>query len=457
MSLKKIGKILAKSIAVLAGIALICFIFWRIRIGNKIECQLQAIAAAHLPINAKELDSWYAAVPDEKNAAKGIEAAFTLMQDYDDSRSKQILHFNFNLPSHTQPVTGDQLALLSGYVEMNRDAMAKVRAALKRPACRYSIDLTWGYDTLMPHLPKIKKLTMLALDEGLVAISAGESSNVVASIQTELGLARTLDEEPMLMSQLVRLACINLATTTAERALMTMELNKSELEELDSAFAAVDLTGTLVRALAGDRATYIPVFHTAFAGVGRLADDMTSTKTPDSPPKEERQSYFLRLTGYFVRDLSFYLQAMETNIAFAKLPPPESLKVKEFEDKNCEIARHKFYLISGMLLPALPSVPGKEARALAYVRLTRAALAIELYRQTTGKLPEGLKQLVPQFLSTVPIDPFDGAPLRYRKRERGYMVYSVGPDGQDDNGRERPEKSSNWDSEKYDLTFVVDR
>src|SRR5260221_2163794 len=108
MNLKKISKILRKTIALLVSIALIYFIFWRLRLGNKVENQLKAITSAHLPVTLQELDSWYPTVPDEKNAAKGIEESFTLLQDYDDNRSKQILHFNFNLPSHTEPVTGEQ-------------------------------------------------------------------------------------------------------------------------------------------------------------------------------------------------------------------------------------------------------------------------------------------------------------------------------------------------------------
>jgi len=33
----------------------------------------------------------------------------------------------------------------------------------------------------------------------------------------------------------------------------------------------------------------------------------------------------------------------------------------------------------------------------------------------------------------VPLDPFDGA-LRYRRLERGYLIYSVDVDGRDDGG-----------------------
>src|SRR5260370_41862910 len=119
------------------------FIFWRIRLGNKVKGQLQVITSAQQPVTLQELDAWYTAVPDEKNAAKEIEASFALMRDYGDKRSNELSHFKS--PVRGDSLTADQTTLLAGYVEMNRDAMARVRPALTRSASRYSIDLTWGY------------------------------------------------------------------------------------------------------------------------------------------------------------------------------------------------------------------------------------------------------------------------------------------------------------------------
>jgi len=459
MKIKKIITNLLFLGIVFIVVALNLFIFWRVRLANRVGKQLNAITSAQQPVTLQELDAWYTAVPDEKNAAKEIEASFALVRDYGDKRSNEISHFK--PPVRGESLTADQTALLAGYVEMNREAMAKVREALTRPASRYSVDFTWGYNTPLAHLPKVKKLTVLAQFEALLAVSTGEPSNVVVSIQTELELARTLEEEPSLISQLVRLACINIAAGSAEHALAKMEFNKHESEELDSAFSAVDRTGTMVRGFIGDRAMYLPAFRMSRAEIGRMSDDNKddsgSNKPPTGPLVQGHQPIFMRVNGFFERDLSFFLQAMETNIGCAKLPPPESLKLNEIAYKNSETAKNHLFILSGLSLPAMSKMTEKEARALANVRLTRTALAIERFRQATGKLPDELKQLTPQFLPTVPIDPFDGMPLRYRKREHWHLVYSVGMDGQDDNGKEKPEKSSGLGPENYDLTFVVDR
>ena len=64
-----------------------------------------------------------------------------------------------------------------------------------------------------------------------------------------------------------------------------------------------------------------------------------------------------------------------------------------------------------------------------------AALAIRLYEKGEGKLPEKLEDLLPKYIATLPEDPFNGfKPLKYIKQNNGYVVYSIGPDMQDQRG-----------------------
>jgi hypothetical protein len=71
-----------------------------------------------------------------------------------------------------------------------------------------------------------------------------------------------------------------------------------------------------------------------------------------------------------------------------------------------------------------------EARASA----ADAALAVLLYRRATGQTPRQLAGLVPAYLPAVPLDPFNGEPLRYRIEEARCAIYSVAPDRIDNDG-----------------------
>jgi hypothetical protein len=90
------------------------------------------------------------------------------------------------------------------------------------------------------------------------------------------------------------------------------------------------------------------------------------------------------------------------------------------------------YFFSGLFIPKNP------IRELACdqvcLRETMTAIAAERYRLANGKPAEGIGDLTPAFLDALPIDPFDGRPLRFRSEEGGYVLHSVGPNLADDNG-----------------------
>ena len=68
-------------------------------------------------------------------------------------------------------------------------------------------------------------------------------------------------------------------------------------------------------------------------------------------------------------------------------------------------------------------------------RLSVTGLAMHRHRARHGRFPEALEKLVPEFLQAVPVDPFDGASIRFRPETHGSTLYSVGPDGVDGGGR----------------------
>lgn len=61
------------------------------------------------------------------------------------------------------------------------------------------------------------------------------------------------------------------------------------------------------------------------------------------------------------------------------------------------------------------------------IRMLEVIVAAELYRRRAGRYPAALEDLVPEFLPSVPVDPFDhGAPVKY-DAQRG-VIWTVGPD-----------------------------
>ena len=81
-------------------------------------------------------------------------------------------------------------------------------------------------------------------------------------------------------------------------------------------------------------------------------------------------------------------------------------------------------------------------------RLLIAELALRAFQLEHSAPPDRLEQLTPEFLAELPVDPFDpqGHPLRYLRTDDGYVLYSVGADGDDDGGRAQARnEGGGWD------------
>jgi hypothetical protein len=445
----------------LLALLLVCFIVWRVNLAHDVNAKLAAIRASGLPTSGAELNTYYSAVRDNENAALVMTQAFALMRNYSDSRSNEIA--NFKIPSRGQSLTSEQNKLLSGYVEINSDALDKMREAIKLPESRYPLDYTPGPDTLLPHLGKLKKLAVIVRYKSFLESESGDITNAVFDIENLCGMSQTLDQEPDMIAQLVRIALIAIAENSLEHSVNINCLNESELAGLASAFSQAEKPNLMRQALIGELAINAPVFQMVRSRPKSAVELVEGAQQVGGFSTHAldfwliREPGFFRAIGFWDRDFLFYLNTLGTNIALDNFPPPKSLVAADnFKKVDETVGRNNYYL-SKMLLAALSSAITKEASSFACLRTSIAAIAVERFRLAYGQLPNTLNELVPQFLSTVPDDPFDGQPLRYHRPAKGYVIYSIGADGHDDGGREKPADWKSTDKTTYDITFTVER
>src|SRR5262249_7120098 len=108
---------------------------------------------------------------------------------------------------------------------------------------------------------------------------------------------------------------------------------------------------------------------------------------------------------------------------------PARLKARDMIQQRVAKAEAEKQSIMVWLLPGLASHVNKEAECLASLRLGLTAVALNQFRASgASRYPDSLSELSPKYLASLPVDPFDGQPLRYRKKGGGYTLYSIGPD-----------------------------
>ena len=435
---------------------ILVFGVWRVRLANDVGRRLAAIRAAGLPANCDELNFYYRAVPDAENAALVVTQAFALMASYPDARSDAVYKFVF--PSPSKRLTPEQRSLLAGHVESNRLAIQTAMQVVARPKSRYPIDLSPGFAALLPHLSKVKNLAQTISFQGALAAEDNRPKEAIQCIGAILQLSRTLEGEPLLISQLIRYRMDGMTKVTLERCLNAGQLSGENLTFLDQSLHGWEGTNRLFLAMIGERAVCMPLFQMNFAQFYRFAQFQdVDIRDTHQPPGSIPLTILMRGSGFFQRDLQFYLTIMETNISLSKLTPPANLAITNVWREAVEEAVNRKFVMSAILLPALDKAYFKDAESTALIRLSRVALVIEKFRLLEHRLPATLDELGNLGSSEGRIDPFDGQPLRYKQLEKGYVVYSVGPDGQDNGGRERPPDAKSTDKTPYDITFTVER
>jgi hypothetical protein len=102
-------------------------------------------------------------------------------------------------------------------------------------------------------------------------------------------------------------------------------------------------------------------------------------------------------------------------------------------------------------------------REQAEMRLLIAELALQAYRHKHGQLPTWLDELVPEHLTEAPIDPLspDSSPLKYRRTNDGYLLYSVGFNGIDEGGATPEVVEDGWSNPhtgdmRLDIMFALE-
>ncbi len=443
---------IGKAIQFFTVLCLVLFVIWRAHLHYQITRQFGAIRSAGLPASPQELDRWYAAVPEASNAAVVLTRAFELQRTFPDKRSNEIEQAK--LLDRREAWSAETRELIAEYVAMSGESLAKACEGVQRPQSRYPVDLTCGVEAELSHLSGVKSLARAAALRAVFAAREGHREDWPSDVRLMLQLAATLAHEPMLISQHVRASIISMAVITTERCLNSTTTSDAVCELIE-AFAGAEKTNAFRIGLIGERACTTPAFRLSWAELRRVSVlEYTGTKPP---PLAGRPNPVFWLSGFFERDMSFYLRVLETNIALAALPPPASLVAMNIDEKLIEIARRRGYLLSGMILPAIARTVVRDATTRACIRLVQTALAIECYRDRQSQLPKNLAGLTPAFLSVVPADPFTGEPLRYRRTDKGFVIYSVDRDGHDDGGREKPLNAKYSDPTNYDLTFTVER
>ena len=455
------------------GLILLFFIgrnaFHRLSLSRKIAARLVAIGKAGYPVTLAELNHWYTEVPDEENAAQIYARAFSGLSLSSTNSAELPVFGRGKLPPRTAPLSDESKKAILDLLAMNRATLELLHEGAARWKCRYPIDMMPGVRTLLPHLLKLKKSSELLELDALMRAEAGDLLGATRAIEELWALAESLAQEPILISQLVRIASEEMALSSIERIMNRQRFSPDQLADLIQMLNVDRNDAALRRGWIGERCFGLAMLHMPS---GRLASFMNDPAQGGETGGEWSVLlglWFMRISGHLDRDELFFLESTDSYIRAIDVRCPERLQLSGAVSRNvAQVRLHRKggtrpFIISGLLLPSIGKVFEKVATHSAHCRTAAVSLSLEQYRlRHKDSLPSGLEELVPTWAGQIPTDPFDGRPLRYKRLVQGYVVYSIGADCEDNDGSERRPLSNvkhrtGVAEPAFDITFTVER
>jgi RNA polymerase sigma factor (sigma-70 family) len=394
------------------------------------------LPANGLPQTLAELNAWYVEPPAGQNAATFDLQGFKALriQGADQNASLPILG-KLPPPFPFVPLPLPEKSALAAFVQRNREALQFFAQGAQHEQSRYPVDFTQGQKLQMPHLQKIKSGIQVAEMAAILDAENNDGKQAADDVLITLALARSLNAEPMLISQLVRAAGVSLAVDALNQVVNRTTLPPESLSELSQTFRAAedyDAKGEgFNRSLIGEKVMVMAAFKTA--SVQELVEFAAQDATEE---QRQRMVQLLKQPGGLKDEQSYLETTFQQLLAARKEAFPERLKNAAAVQQRATEASNGELLLNNSWLTGYPGIVGREARCLANSRLALTAVALEKFRAAhNNRYPATLSELTPNYLDMTPTDPFDSQPLRYRKQGAGYVLYSIGPDLKDDGGK----------------------
>jgi hypothetical protein len=349
-------------------------------------------------------------------------------------------------------------------VEARVRALDLLREAADLPVLNFTLDYSEGFDMRLIHLTVFKRSAQLLSAATLVDLRRGETSSAVTNLNELLTLARHWNEEPLLLSQLVRAAAVQTAFAAQWEALEATPLTDEELSGLEQHWRALDFVRPFERSLQMDRAMMIVTIQqwrgsnspsTLFFGSSGSSGATVADWFKDLGETAKRRTAdeLWRASWSYTDELNVLradqvvidgVRQIRTNGFFgdALAQIERGMRALGLDKAGDNWLRRRLGDNLRMMVGSVDSQTyflGKFLQVETARTLAVAAIALKRYELRHGQLPGDLNALVPEFLGSVPRDPVDGRPLRYQLNSDGtFLLYSIGADGVDNGGDASP-------------------
>lgn len=235
-----------------------------------------------------------------------------------------------------------------------------------------------------------------------VQLARGEREESLRTGLVMLRLDRHFEREPMLIANLVSVAVRGMAVSQIAHALEDGPVTTELHDEVHAEVSRQLQSQAFVGALKSERAFGIDSFRD-FKGLG--------------------------LPGFFDRDECDYLQHMAAEIAVGTAPRHKVQAALA----QMSIDSQRAGPLTQLILPATQAAREAQLRSRTLLQCLSVLNAIIRRNPAAGADAPSLDEL--NLPADITVDPYNDKPLKTKRMPPGWIVYSVGPNFQDDGGK----------------------
>ncbi len=413
-------------------------------------------------------------IPPSENAALLYNQAFASLQGTDEDWD---LATDISRPEDLAALTDEEQTQLDAFLKNNAPVLELLHRAAQLEKCQFDLDYRhMGPATLLSHLTEMRRCLRWKRLAAILALADGHTEEALEHWLDSVAMVRHQEGQRILDAELTRQGCLYIASYTLEALIQSGQLNEAQLTQALGSLEGIEVRRSFVDGLRRQMLLVSLQFAPspevrAQLGVPSSIWDVVKIRlgwasvTEPLPGDLQPVLYWLYFGSLLGRpwrqhDHATYLARHLAIVGLADRPYYEvrgALDRPEFAAPDWIWLGYPLYLTATPLatafVPELGYTQVRFARLEARAAAARTDLALELYRLAHGDYPDALTDLTPDLLPEVPLDPFDGEPIRYIKEDGRVVVYSVGTNLQDDGGSEEQGLSRR----PKDIVFTVRR
>jgi hypothetical protein len=418
---------------ILVAIALVSNGFMAWWTEHRLQSRIAAIRAAGDPASTADL------APQPVAAAENAAAILKKLEPRLNAYLHDYAHFLDETPSGNEynnrmnrgeAPTVEQLNALHKILDRYADVEAGLESAAACEKYASLADFSHGPTQFqvdcLGSMSEIRDAARFLESRMEVLTAEGKQEAAVGQGIELLKLARLYDHEPAIINLLPAIAIRGIAAESIYDALAAGPVSPTAHAALDRELALHDDAQRLYRVVKTERAYSFDLMKTIPyvspqeleppGPEGRATPIWTSVVRLMGWPMKR---YYIGMLDYFDVELASLQQSWLTGHGIVG---------------RHEVPKEPTGLgpLAELMLPGTQSIYDADTRCMAQLRALRIFNALRLYAEKNGREAAKLDDLgLPKDAT---IDPFDGKPLKLKKTDKGWVVYSVMVNGVDDGG-----------------------